>query len=152
MNRFTQDQIREYNDAFCMYDKENVGSIPSTELRDMLKLIGYNPTDQLLENLSILIDLDGNGRIDFDEFIDLIDQLETEEKNMKEAHDAFNAFDFMGDGFVAANDVKEALMHIMEKAPAEDKENIIKHFKLDKNRKIYFEEFQEMITLRAFKK
>lgn len=35
----------------------------------------------------------------------------------------------MGEGYVAANDVKEALLHIMEKAPEDDKENIIKHFK-----------------------
>ena len=45
------------------------------------------------------------------------------------ARDAFNAFDFLGEGFVSANDVKEALMHIMEKAPDSDKENIINHFR-----------------------
>ena len=39
---------------------------------------------QLLENLTIIIDNDGNGRVDFEEFIDLIDKLETDEKNTKE--------------------------------------------------------------------
>lgn len=81
MQRFTKQQIDEYRDAFVMFDKNNVGSIFSGELRDMLKTIGYNPTDQLLENLSIVIDHDSNGLIDFAEFIDLIDNLETEEKS-----------------------------------------------------------------------
>ena len=81
MQRFTDEQIREYNDAFCMFDKDNLGYILSINLRDMLKTIGFNPSDTLLENLTIVIDADGNGKIDFHEFIDLIDKLETEEKS-----------------------------------------------------------------------
>ena len=84
MNRFTDDQIREYNDAFCMFDKQNKGYIMSTELREMLKTIGFNPTDKDLEELTIVIDADGNGQIEFSEFIDLIDKLETIEKENKE--------------------------------------------------------------------
>ena len=84
MERFTDEQIQELHDAFCMYDKENVGYIFSHELRDMLKTIGYNPTDRTLENLTIIIDSDGNGKIDFSEFIELIDKLDTEEKHIKE--------------------------------------------------------------------
>ena len=45
---------------------------------------GYNPTDKLLENLTIVIDADGNGQIEFNEFIDLIDKLETAEKADRE--------------------------------------------------------------------
>ncbi|XP_057294041.1 calmodulin-beta-like [Hydractinia symbiolongicarpus] len=150
MNRFTPDQIREYNDAFCLLDSQNKGFILSTQLRDMLKTIGYNPTDKDLENLTILVD-DGNGEIDFNEFMDLIDRLETEEKNQQEARIAFNAFDFMGEGFVAANDIKEALVHIMEKADEKDLQAVIKHFKLEQNRKISFPEFKDMMTLPANK-
>ena len=45
------------------------------------------------------------------------------------ARDSFNAFDFLEEGYVAANDLKEALFYIMEKASDEDKKNIVKHFK-----------------------
>ena len=51
MERFTENQIREYNDAFCMFDRQNKGYILSIELREMLKTIGFNPTDKDLENL-----------------------------------------------------------------------------------------------------
>ncbi|XP_057292724.1 calmodulin-2-like [Hydractinia symbiolongicarpus] len=147
MNRFTPDQIREYNDAFCLLDSQNKGFILSTQLRDMLKTIGYNPTDKDLENLTIVIDADGNGEIEFHEFMDLIDNLETDKKNTEEARIAFNAFDFMGEGFIAANDIKQALVHIMEKADEKDLQDVIKHFKLEKNRKIGFQEFKDMMTL-----
>ena len=43
-----------------------------------------NPTDEVLEQMTVVIDLDGNGMIDFDEFMDLIDKVDTEEKNDKD--------------------------------------------------------------------
>ena len=49
----------------------------------MLLNIGYNPTDKLLETLTIAVD-NGNGRINFDEFMEFISQFETDEKNTKE--------------------------------------------------------------------
>ena len=48
MDRFTGDQLREFEDAFfmfCQYDKQGTSYILSTELREMLKIIGYNPMD-----------------------------------------------------------------------------------------------------------
>ena len=51
MERFTKDQIRDYNDAFCMFDVQGKGYIPSTDLREMLKTIGYNPTDQVSKKM-----------------------------------------------------------------------------------------------------
>ena len=56
MNRFTEEQIREYNDAFVMFDVDGSGDILVTELRDMLKTIGFNPTDLVLEKMTVIID------------------------------------------------------------------------------------------------
>lgn len=84
MSRFTNDQIREYQDAFCLFDRGNIGYIDEHDLREMLKTIGMNPTDKALEREAILVDKDGNGKFDFDELIQVIDKLETEEKNNKE--------------------------------------------------------------------
>lgn len=92
MERFSVDQLRELEDAFfmfCKYDKQNTGYILSSELRDMLKIIGFNPTDETLETLTIVIDADGNGRIEFHELVDLIDNLETDEKATKEGKKFF---------------------------------------------------------------
>lgn len=89
MDRFTDEQIREYNDAFCFFDKRNNGFIVSNELREMLKTIGYNPTDKTLEELMIIIDNDNDGTITFREFIDLIDKLEDDDKQTLECKVCF---------------------------------------------------------------
>ena len=60
MNRFTDEQIREYNDAFVMFDADGnstiSGGIPAYQIREMLKTIGFNPTDHCLEKMTIRID------------------------------------------------------------------------------------------------
>lgn len=143
----TDDMLQTYQDAFCMFEN-HLGVIKCELLRDVLKTLGFNPTDVELENMTIMADADGNNELDFDEFVDLTRRLQSDEKETKAARDSFNAFDFMGEGYIAANDIKEALLYIMEKAPEADKLNIIKHFKLDKNRRITFAEFKDMITLK----
>jgi len=143
-----RDVMDDYHDTFHYFDPQGRGYLETNILRDVLKYIGYNPTDQQLEELSIEVDENGSGRIEFDEFVEITQRLNSPEKLSKDARDAFNAFDFMGEGYVAANDVKEALMNIMEKAPEHDKAQILKHFRLEKNRKIYFREFEEMINPR----
>ena len=84
MEYFTKAETEEYNDAFCLFDKEDRGYITPPELRDMLKTIGRNPTDDILEQLTITVDEDGNGVIDFAEFMKLLQNLETEEMVEKE--------------------------------------------------------------------
>ena len=148
MDRFTKEQIREFNDAFSMFDTKDLGYIEASEIREMLKTIGYNPTDDNLEKLTIIVDEDNNSKIEFHEFINIIASLESDEKHQKEAEDAFNAFDYMGKGFIPSEDISAAIMFIMEKMTQAEKDAVVHHFKLKPNRKVYFAEFKEMLTIR----
>ena len=56
MDRFTAEQVREYNDAFAMFDVDGSGDILAIELRKMLQTIGFNPTDYTLERMILKID------------------------------------------------------------------------------------------------
>ena len=84
MERFTPTQVREFNDAFYMYDAEGKGIIASTELRNLFGTIGMNPTDKLIEIFRTELEEDGEGTVDFEGFIQLIDRLETEQKEDRE--------------------------------------------------------------------
>ena len=76
MPKLTQDQVRELNDCFVMFDKDNKGYILSQNLREVLKCLGYNPMDKELQILQLTVDNDGNGQIDFQEFLNLIECLD----------------------------------------------------------------------------
>ena len=79
--RLSPEDIRELQNAFDLFDEHNLGYIPKPDLAHMLSSIGYNLTQSFLDNLVAIVDVDNNGKIDFSEFIDLIANLETEEKH-----------------------------------------------------------------------
>ena len=82
--RLSPDDIRELRNAFDLFDEHNLGYIPEPDLARMLSTIGYNLRQNTLDNLVAIVDVDKNGKIDFSEFIDLIANLETEEKHDKD--------------------------------------------------------------------
>ena len=82
--RLSAEDIRELRNVFELFDEHNLGYIPQPDLRDMLSSIGYNLTNSLLDHLVAIVDVDNNGKIDFEEFLDLIANLETEEKHDKD--------------------------------------------------------------------
>ena len=49
--------------------KDGSGEISTEELLGVMRAMGQNPTEDELMNLVMEIDIDGNGTIDFDEFV-----------------------------------------------------------------------------------
>jgi calmodulin len=58
------DTEQELLNAFKVFDKDGSGTISSDELRNVLKSLGENLTDDEVEEMIKLADRDGNGSID----------------------------------------------------------------------------------------
>jgi Ca2+-binding EF-hand superfamily protein len=54
-------------------DSDKSGSISTEELGEMFKTLGYETSVEELTQLIRLVDADGNGALDFDEFVSLMD-------------------------------------------------------------------------------
>ena len=65
----TEDQIAECREAFSFFDKDGDGSITCEELRTVMTSLGKNPTTSELQEMIQEVDLDGNGTIEFSEFL-----------------------------------------------------------------------------------
>lgn len=84
MDRFTDEQIQEYHECFCMYDKNNKGSIRTERLSDVLLILGINATDRSVQRMILYCDRNEDGRLRFDEFLNIISGLLTEKQENKE--------------------------------------------------------------------
>ena len=73
MDSLTSDQIAEFKEAFALFDKDGDGTISSSELETILTSLGQKPTKEELEDMINEVDADGNGEVDFDEFLSLIE-------------------------------------------------------------------------------
>merc|ERR1712242_312531 len=68
-DQLTDEQTAEFREAFALFDKDGDGTISTKELGTVMNSLGQKPTPQELENMIKEVDIDGNGEIDFDEFL-----------------------------------------------------------------------------------
>ncbi|KAL4966327.1 uncharacterized protein BDV14DRAFT_171428 [Aspergillus stella-maris] len=68
------DPEAELRSAFAVFDQDGSGTISSDELRRVLTSIGDNVSDADVEEMLKLADVNGDGSIDYEEFVKLMMQ------------------------------------------------------------------------------
>jgi len=72
-----------------------------------MRLLGQNPTEAELSDMINEVDADGNGTIDFPEFLTMMTQ-KMKDGSEEEIRDAFKLLDKEGNGFISAADINYA--------------------------------------------
>ena len=67
-----QDRRKEYQEAFEMFDVNKDGTISKKELEFILRSLNEDPDEDEINQLLEDVDVDGNGEIDFEEFVALM--------------------------------------------------------------------------------
>lgn len=62
------------------------GCITIEELASVIRSLGHDPTKQELQNMIMEVDVDGNGTIEFDEFLSVMDRKMTVRQKKKKTH------------------------------------------------------------------
>ncbi|MEE6497196.1 hypothetical protein FKM82_002654, partial [Ascaphus truei] len=87
------DEIEELREAFVEFDKDKDGFITCKDLGNLMRIMGYMPTEMELIELSQQINMNLGGRVDFQDFVDLMTPKLLEETagmiGVKELRDAF---------------------------------------------------------------
>jgi Ca2+-binding EF-hand superfamily protein len=68
-NSYKVEQIEELKEIFKMYDRNNSGNITGRTLKFLLRGLGDNVSEEEVDNKLKEMDEDGNGTIDFHEFL-----------------------------------------------------------------------------------
>ncbi len=71
----------------------------------MMRSLGQNPTEAELQDMINEVDADGNGTIDFPEFLNLMARKMKDTDHEEELREAFKVFDKDGNGFISAAEV-----------------------------------------------
>ncbi len=112
MDSLTPDQIQEIKDAFSLFDKDGDGSITTKEIGTVMKSLGQEPDESELEEMVKEFDADGNGEIDFDEFLEVMASRVLNQSNAEEViQEVFTVFDADEKGYVTVDD----LLRVMER-------------------------------------
>ena len=144
----TKEQVAEFKEAFLIFDTDGSNAISTSELGQVMKSLGQNPTDAELRELINEYDADGNGTLDFAEFLQLMTrkmkQIDTEE----ELVEAFKVFDRDGDGLIRFAELKHVFSILGEDIGDDDIHTMIKYADKDRDGSINFPEFCTMMSSR----
>ena len=69
-----EDQYDELKQAYDFFDRDG-GGISKEEIADAMKSFGKNISDDELQAMIDIADKDGNGQIDFEEFMEVMSNL-----------------------------------------------------------------------------
>ncbi|KAJ2878380.1 hypothetical protein IWW38_006335, partial [Coemansia aciculifera] len=75
----TEEQLAEFREAFKLFDKDGDQTITAKELGEVLRSLDQAPTEAELLDMINEVDADGNGTIDFEEFVELMQRHTSDE-------------------------------------------------------------------------
>jgi len=105
----TEEMISDFRDAFKTFDTDEDGYLSLKELGDLLIELGVPVTNDELKEMTNEIDIEGNGTIDFKEFILLMARKMRDYDNEDEYIEAFRIFDKNNDDLISKEEMKEAM-------------------------------------------
>ncbi|OQV20899.1 Calmodulin [Hypsibius exemplaris] len=131
LDKLTDAQVDEFKEAFSLFDKDNDGTITNKELGTVMRSLGQNPTEAELQDMINEIDQDGNGTIDFSEFLTMMAQKIKDTDSEEELREVFRAFDKDGDGFISAEELRHLMTNLGERVTDQELEKMIGEADLD---------------------
>lgn len=138
-------QVKEFKDAFAIFDKDGSGSITTQELGDVMKRLGQKPTKAELEAMVREIDADGNGEIDFPEFLTMMLRKMNEGNPENELMDVFMVFDKDGSGTISPEELRSAMRVIGEKLTDDEIEDAIRLADSGGDGEVDYDEFIQFV-------
>ena len=145
VENLTDEKIMEFKAAFELFDKDRNGKITSKELGTVMRGLGQNPTEEELKQIIREVDLDGNGTIDFKEFLCLMVKKMKDTDTDEELLEAFKVFDRDGNGFITSHELRNIMNSLGEYLSTEEIIEMIKEADIDNDGQIDYEEFVKMM-------
>ena len=85
--------------------------ITTKELGIVMRSLGQNPSEAQIQDMINEVDADGNGAIEFSEFLNLMERKMKDTDSQEELKETFHLFDKDKNGFISAAE----LHHVMIK-------------------------------------
>ncbi|CCH57979.1 hypothetical protein TBLA_0A01790 [Henningerozyma blattae CBS 6284] len=134
-------------DIFTLFDKKGQGAISTQLFGDYLRAVGYNPTNQLTQDI---LKTSSKDQLSFDDINLLIKENEksltaTTDAKVDDFIKAFQVFDKENTGKVSVGDIRYMLTGLGEKLSDEEVDELLKGVQVDADGSVNYKKFIEDI-------
>ena len=140
-NNISKNKENEYKSIFDKYDYNKDGIVNSSELANILKAIDIDASSQEIKEILEEIELEENGEIDFDSFINIVNRREKYVDTEEEVLNAFKIFDKEGNGLININELKHIMLTVGKNLSEPEINDMLKEADIDGDGYINYEEF-----------
>merc|ERR1719297_797162 len=145
-SQLSKDELQQLRAAFKFFDKDGNGTVEPEEISEVMKVLGVNLTLEELTDIMSNLDENGDGVMDFNEFVMMMDRRMSINSQRAEIEQTFKVFDKNGDGKITFDELKEVLTQLGENVTDKDVADMIKEADTNGDGAIDFDEFKIMMT------
>lgn len=121
MSKISEDQMSEFRDAYCLFDRIGDGKIDGEQIEDMLRSMGLNP---LGSDLKQIREDYKDKRVPFEEWLPIYTQFRSKPEPVREDFiEAFKCYDRDGSGTIDGASLRGLLCFRGDSKLSEDEAN-----------------------------
>ena len=144
------EEIERFKEAYDLFDVDGVGYISVSELLKGMKKLGYEEKKNGVYRMVEEMDLDGNGKITFDEFLHMMTARISEKNSRKDMRRIYHLFDVQRKGHIDAADLKNMCHDVADEMLDDDIQQLLLKCDLDQDDRFTFEDFYNVMTKKQF--
>merc|ERR1712149_131986 len=140
----TEEQIEEIREAFNLFDADNSGAIDIRELKAAMRALGFEVKKEELKKMISDIDNDGNGSIEFAEFLEMMTGKMGEKDTREDIEKVFKLFDDDNTGKISLRNLRRVAQELGENVE-EELQDMINQADRDGDGEINVDEFYRIM-------
>lgn len=145
---FTDEQIQEYREAFNLFDKDGDGNISTPELLTVMRSLGHNPSQDDIMDMIKEVDKNGNGKIEFNEFLLLMDKKMKAFESEELIREAFEVIDTTGEGYITLTKLRHVVQDLGLNLTDEEMDEMILEADPSGDGRVSYQEFVDIMQMR----
>ncbi|XP_071942393.1 calmodulin-like protein 4 [Antedon mediterranea] len=136
---FSQSQIDEYRDCFSLHDSSKKGVIRADDLARVMRSLYTSPTTTEIRTYRKKYEKE--KKIQFDDFLLIMDEQQRSEHCSREILDAFYHADAKKQGYISVKEFKRIMCTFGEKLKDREVDAILREFGIAKNGQVNYADF-----------
>ncbi|KAL2968942.1 hypothetical protein AAZX31_15G053500 [Glycine max] len=149
-HNLTTQKKQEIKEAFELFDTDGSGTIDAKELNVAMRALGFEMTEEQINQMIADVDKDGSGAIDYDEFEYMMTAKIGERDTKEELMKAFHIIDHDKNGKISALDIKRIAKELGQNFTDREIQEMVEEADQDNDREVSAEEFITMMNRTRF--